>query len=487
MNQCPKSTVWALLVLIAFALTMRLATLAVMYRSDPACVIVIDSHSYMNPARALVKLGRYAPSIERSDVPEVTRTPGYPLFLAAHYALFGERNWLPVVVQSLVGMLTLWLTFVLANRIFGRRAAWLSVVLVVVNLETFLASELLLTETLFTCLTMCFVGAAARLVTADDQPAPVGWAWAAGLALAAATLFRPITYYLLLPGIVATALLHPALRRTPGRVALACCAIALPFVLLVGGWQVRNYISAGRAELSQIQSTNLLLWRAAGIVAMRDGISLEQAQELLRKQAGDGPALSQKERAERFAGLGARILRENPVLALRTSAMGLARMVLVPGETDLMQFLGFPVSETGPARDLAGMPLSQWRVKWLGRFPVHLVFFLVGAAYLVVLYGAALVGMVVAVRSRGPQLRVHALLVMVLLYFALVSAGPEAYPRFRVPVIPLIAIYAGAGLAWVCGGRQRIVGATGSTGSGIGSAGEDGDIAPGRHGAQHQA
>ena len=34
---------------------------------------------------------------------------------------------------------------------------------------------------------------------------------------------------------------------------------------------------------------------------------------------------------------------------------------------------------------------------------------------------------------------------MLIAYFVAVSSGPEAYPRFRAPIVPLLAMLAGVG------------------------------------------
>ena len=52
-----------------------------------------------------------------------------------------------------------------------------------------------------------------------------------------------------------------------------------PWIILVGGWQLRNYLITGKAEFSYVQGANLLFYRGAGIVAQRDSISFKEAQE----------------------------------------------------------------------------------------------------------------------------------------------------------------------------------------------------------------
>ena len=56
--------------------------------------------------------------------PTLIRLPGYPLFLAACFRLFGVEHYRAVMgVQVAFDLVTCWLTSALAGRLFGRRAA----------------------------------------------------------------------------------------------------------------------------------------------------------------------------------------------------------------------------------------------------------------------------------------------------------------------------------------------------------------------------
>ena len=60
--------------------------------------------------------------------------------------------------------------------------------------------------------------------------------------------------------------------------------LLLPAVLILGIWQVRNERVSGSAELSQTKNVKLLMYRAAGVVALRDGISLDAARNQLQRE-----------------------------------------------------------------------------------------------------------------------------------------------------------------------------------------------------------
>ena len=64
--------------------------------------------------------------------------------------------------------------------------------------------------------------------------------------------------------------------------------------------------------------------------------------------------------------------------------------------------------------------------------------------YTVLLYAAVAWG-IAAMLRRGTVRGADVLLWSVALYFLTISAGPEGYARFRVPVVPILALYAGRG------------------------------------------
>ena len=76
-------------------------------------------------------------------------------------------------------------------------------------------------------------------------------------------------------------------RRDGPTTRLACMSAALlllPAVVILGTWQVRNVRVSGSAEFSQIKNVNLLMYRAAAVVALRDGISLDAARDRLQRE-----------------------------------------------------------------------------------------------------------------------------------------------------------------------------------------------------------
>ncbi len=276
------------------------------------------------------------------------------------------------------------------------------------------------------------------------------WAWLLGLTLALATLVRPVSYYLVLPlGIWVG--LTAGRRHRAWKPATACTLLfVLPFTFLVGGWQWHNRRQTGTAVFSSIEGKNLLFFRGADIVAQRDGISLAEA----RKQLGKGrygelhpetEGWSRARLAGKWKQQGLALILDHPTLFARQELHGLAAMFLSAGEHTLMALLAMRVPPTGPLGDLGRLDPKSYLERWLLDRPIAFLAFAVASSFLVILYAGAAGWLWHSLRGSlagawdwcawG-----------ILLYLAVISAGPEAYHRFRVPVTPILCLYSATGL-----------------------------------------
>lgn len=455
-------------VVIVAVLGARLVTLAAVHARRPSAFLYVDSAEYIGPARALLSLGVYAPTPERSNEAEVVRPPGYPLLVAATFSIFGEVPLAVSAAGAFVATATALVLLLGPGRFFGRRAAACGAILLCLDAGSFGRSLDVLSETFFTLLLVLGLWALAAAVA--KGPVKTRSAALAGCALGCAILVRPILVYF--PAAAAVGLVI-AEARSGGRLrrlALVGTAFLLPVALLVGGWIVRNGLATGSYLLTPVAGHQLLHRRAASVVAMAKGTTLSEAQEMLgireaflrwRGPTAEAELFAPRRYAEVFpatAGLSTaeldriwarearRIFREHPVLTARMLAKGAAMLLLAPPSLVLSVNWGFAI----PGREL----LRRWTDQELAGFAALLLeerpfIFLVSAAcvaQLVAVYLAASVG-AVRFRSRVPA-PVHAVLLGAFLYLVATSAGTDASDdRFRVPLMPVVCIYAGAALS----------------------------------------
>ena len=124
-----------------------------------------------------------------------------------------------------------------------------------------------------------------------------------------------------------------------------------------------------------------------------------------------------------------KLLRQYPLLVLKTQIKGLMKILLGPGRNTLSHYI-----DNTP---LAGFERLLTSVSFL-------VLFLL---YLCIVIALLCLGNS-ACRQESevtPSLSPHFFWGTIAVYLLVVSAGPEAYSRFRIPLMPLLSVYAGFG------------------------------------------
>jgi hypothetical protein len=153
-----------------------------------------DSRIYADLATNLLQHGIYGETQGTQIVPTDARLPGYPIFLAKMFFLFGGGNFkAALLTQILMDLGTCLIIADLARRMVSARAA--KIALVLAALCPFLANyaSAALTETLevfFTAVALdCVVAALQRM---EGGKTGVNWLWAgSGVAIAYCILLRP--------------------------------------------------------------------------------------------------------------------------------------------------------------------------------------------------------------------------------------------------------------------------------------------------------
>ena len=171
--------------------------------------------------------------------PTLIRLPGYPLFLALCFRIFGDDQYNAVMlVQTLVDLGTCVLLWDLVRRIFGKRAAM--VVLWMAALCPFTANYVAapLTETLtLATIALAFYG---LYRWREEGNGWNRWTWVIAGSLTYSLLLRPEQG--LLAAAVVPAMLGVALRNNGLKRAVApVVAVALCVILPLVPWTIRNW------------------------------------------------------------------------------------------------------------------------------------------------------------------------------------------------------------------------------------------------------
>jgi hypothetical protein len=421
---------------------------AIATHHDPGVFRWPDTQSYLRAAQSLVDRGRF----DTQGVPDVHRTPGYPLFLLPGI-IVGHVDMVTIILQIIVSALTVFLVYRIGLRLAGRRTAlWAAVLYAVEPLSVFYASQLL-SETLFTFFIVLFVN---KVIDCLERPTMIH-AVTASLAITVATYVRPIG--MLLPLLTAVVLLAAALVAGRGKEVFRYTVVGLGiFVIFTGMWCVRNYRQTGYLGFSSIADESMYFYDAAATIAKQKGISFQSVQDEWGYLSDQQYVKYHPEQAtwtdgERFAFMGRegrRLILKSPRIYAGIRLRGIGFLMLEPGAVNWSKtFKKYP-ADGGLLHQIVDSGLLSGvevlRTKYAFTF------------YSTVVLGIMLVGYMalacIGINMLRRRARVaSALMATVIVYFVVVSAGPQVESRFRHPVMPAICIFAGYAVAEI--GKRR--------------------------------
>jgi hypothetical protein len=481
---------WPLLLALLIGLILRIA----LWDRLPRAGMIGDEAEYLASADWLT-LGR---GFNWHSTYFWTRAPLYPLFLAAHIALFGRILEPIFFTQTLLSLLNIGLIYgltllIVADPVQTRRnpplpprpdlphtAAGIAAGLAAIFLPLATYTQLLLSETLFITLllsVMLIFGWWIRAATLRRQIALIG---AAGALLGLATLTRGLALGFV-PIVALWVAFRCRMRNAECKMqdtllhlciyTFAFCIVLLPWTLYAsrayGGLVVvdttgafnlaygaRAAYDGGRSDaptrgfvlalldpqLTDAQRTALLAPRetAAGT---QNGACLYARADPRLLAALDRPvtAISQAERQQLLSAEGRCLITARPLAFVQKS---LAELV------DLFQ-----INYTGAERLSSGFAL--------GRLPpwYTLVLFLLDDLLYIIVLPLALVGWAVVRTQRAAPFQpaqhaasLHVLIGFWLLYNLATAPLLFAINRFRVPLMPFVFVLAGIALAALLSG-----------------------------------
>jgi 4-amino-4-deoxy-L-arabinose transferase-like glycosyltransferase len=453
----------ALLAVIGFGVAVRLAFFAATYHVSGGLAATHTTNGtamYLRPAMSLYSTGRLAVD----GAPELLHPPGYTSLLAAGLWT-GHLELVAVAVQLLLAAATIWLIYGITLSWTHRRGAALgAALLAAIEPMSIVFSSLLMTETLFTFLFVLSIQRLLRYLSTQSLAALIQTA----LLLAVATLVRPVSYYL--PTILAAMLLAHALWRSAGlRRAASYAAIfwAVSMAPLVA-WQVRNYVETGYSGFAAIADFNLYFFHGASVLAHQHGQSMETVQNEMGLSSRDRfdqlhPELPPNDQAARFRFMhaeGVRLIREDPLSFAKAYLRGVAILIFNPGASEVLDALHcYPKDRPARPANLGLLGIARQMQETAPRLFYSNLLLLAGLA---TAYLTAALGL--ASQLRRPSWQLVAMLTLAL-YLLAVSGGAQCVTRLRHPVMPLVFVLSGIGMAQLAAWWHRLRGGRPATGA----------------------
>ncbi|MGH9441814.1 MAG: hypothetical protein ACRD16_06025 [Thermoanaerobaculia bacterium] len=369
---------------------------------------VPDSFDYLVLARNLAAGGPFSRDARPPFRPEILRTPVYPSFLAGL-----ARMGLPLPsAGTLAGVFLSVLAVILVRAIalergVSRRGADVAALLVALDLGSAAYANFLLSEALFVALLLL----AFQSLGGSARESTVARSLRGGALLGLAILCRPIALGL------------PLVLSAGRRLRMAVLVVGSSAAVVVP-WMIHNAAAAGSFTVSSVASVNLYYHRAEKVLDARQG---REEEPPANPPGENDPSATARMRKEGFS-----VLWHHPGTLARLTLKAWAR-TFGPDERPLFQLVGIPVG-----------PEPHWLSRGASREPANAARCenLFEGVFLIFLAAAFLRGIAAA---RNPGLRPVVLSALSVVGYFLLVSGPEYYGRFRVPIIPFLALVAGAG------------------------------------------
>jgi hypothetical protein len=433
---------------LALSIRMIVPLFVLLTTRDYTLFYAPDTFSYIRPAQELLFHGRFY----ANGAPELFRTPGYPALLIPGIFL-GNVELVTIAIQIVLGCLTTYLVFRISLLLFKNiKAALFSAFLFAIEPVSIIYASKLLSETLFTFLNTLFLFFMARYL----EHAQLRKIIFASAVLSATVYVKPINYFL--PFLATLILIIWALNQRGFRTRFIAHSFLFLFssVVLLGIWQVRNFVTIGYSGFSTVSDVSLYCYQGASLLAVEAGVPFNEMHQKMGCTDGsiylqkhpEQQDWDQKKTYEYMRREGFRIIMAHPVDYTITYVKGIVRTLIDPGSTEYLIFFKlYP-----KAGALLSEILDKGFIKVIQNVINTKSLVFIGS---IVIFGIfLLVSLICAAISLCDKEFSYSFLTVFILfimgYSLLLSGGPVGYHRFRLPVMPLISVFSGYGLYLVC-------------------------------------
>jgi 4-amino-4-deoxy-L-arabinose transferase-like glycosyltransferase len=420
-----------------------------------------DSEEYIALAKELASSGRFfrtgihPTGVSRVDVPEIVRTPGYPLFLIPGVIL-GNIEVITVLFQIILSCLTVLLVYRIAANLFIRRdVAFIASLLVALDPMSIFYSVYIRTETLFTFIIAAFIYSLVRYLENFSLQRLL----MAALIFLASIFVRPISYYFPILFVIVFMIFHPGniKRKIFILHAVAFLVVSMAPTMF---WENRNKLTTGYAGFSAIQDVNIYFFNAAGLSSIKENVPFKELQTKMGmmdledyfKYHPEQKTWNESERYNYMREEGLRVIGRDFWAYTILHAKGMFRVLLDPGMVKYTKLFKFE-------------PEGQYLGAFVDRSIIRnarllyeentLLFgsYLVFGAIQLLMCCFLIAGLFPTNISYNTSI---IFLVSIGLYFLLLSGGPGDGPRFRLQILPVYAILSAYGV-FACWDKIKVL------------------------------
>ena len=416
----------ALLKVLVLALLIRLIWFFAISIHDSAGFFMVDSQGYLMLAKNTIEYGSYSMSTESPLYPDVFRTPVFPLLLMVFYSTKLPIELL-LLIQIIASVLVVFYTYELCRVLFGQKFAIIPALIVAVDIPSIVFANSVMTESLFSFFILL---AGVLLVKHFFEKKFKYLIWAA-IVFVIASLTRPISIGL--PLFLIPVIWFGYKKYFTKNSLKPILIFILIYYSGISIWIVRNYVYHEKAFISYIGSFNLIYFSASELISKEKNTSInesrtylyEEGAKLMQDLPNEKPAIFYS----KTRSVALREIAKRPIAFIKMALFSEFKMLFHP---------------------MSGYIHQQFYPDW--NFPkkeplwFNLILYF---QYLQILIYSVLsaLGLIQLLKKKY---RFQFIFILGIIgYFLCCSFGPEMEARFRIPIIPFIALISMAGMQFI--------------------------------------
>lgn len=420
---------------VLIIILIKLLFFFVLKSYNPEAFISPDSISYTSRAAELVKHGEFT----FHGTPDIFRVPGYPLLLTPFIMIFGEGNANYVVIlQVFLNLLTaciIYTIIILTNsheNNVKKKTARLAFIIVLVDPVICIAEFSILTEIYYTFALVSGFFFLCKYIKFKKWY----YIFISGIILSMSAYIRPISVFLTY--IIYLILFFYFAKNKDIRSVFFVIIILIINYSIIEQWKIRNQQCYGVKIFSTSASADLYHYIAAAVSARAENNSYLKVQEKYEKDiVSDNPAIQARYNLKR----GLEIVLRYPFTSAYIGIKGFLVNMFDPGTSILANRLKLRKRGSNLIYKFNDMDIFSF-ARYLIKHEKYIVIFTaIGILWVFLFWFFVFRG--ILVKHLGI---IEIILLVIIVYFLCLASGPGSLARYRVPVIPFMAIFAGYGM-----------------------------------------
>jgi len=381
----------------------------------------------------------FSRSLEAPFEPDVWRTPGHPIFVAAVYYVFGDF-YSVLVANILLLFFTAVLIFKIAEHLMPQKLALAVSLLYAVLPDSLLSTSALFSENLFV---LVLILAVYVLFFSKIKNIYLKWALT-GLLLAATVYIRPASQYILLFFIPAYFILFLKKSEITRKHFIAAGLLILVFLGTMSPWCIRNREETGIWSFNSAGAF-VLFYQAAWFYQAMHPLDPLKALHALEDMAGipRGPVPEESKYSHTLQTVALQVIFAHPWRYTVFHLSGLVPFFTSTGSREYMLFVKNMLPHDTPISE-------PTLIQALNQFSIPTLIVVLknhGWTLLESILWAILTILAFWSAWRSKDKKLARVFLAIVMYFALVT-GPISHARYRIPAEPFLLICAFSTLAY---------------------------------------